>query len=204
VEFYPFDDAYVARLCAGDRPTQEHFTRYFSELLRIKLRGKLRTVQELEDLSQDVFMRALKALCPPPGGLRDGRKLGAFVNGICNNVYRESWRAGGRTEALGVEHDEVPDRTDGIEQMLLDSEQRAAVRATLATLPTRDRELLQALFFDDRDKDDLCRDFGVDRGYLRVLLHRALLRFRNAYSAPPDAPASPPRETDSQPSSLQD
>jgi RNA polymerase sigma-70 factor (ECF subfamily) len=204
VELYPFDDAYVARLCAGDRPTQEHFTRYFSELLLIKLRGKLRSLHALDDVRQDVFMRALKALCSPPG-LRDGRKLGAFVNGICNNVYREACRAGARTEALGEEHDAVADGADGIEQMLLSAEQRVRVRATLATLPPRDRELLQAMFFQDRDKDDLCREFGVDRNYLRVLLHRALQRFRAAYTEPaPARPDSPPRETDSQAPSLQD
>ena len=37
MELYAFDDDYVARLRAGDRFTEEHFLRYFNELLQIKL-----------------------------------------------------------------------------------------------------------------------------------------------------------------------
>jgi hypothetical protein len=31
------------------------------------------------------------------------------------------------------------------------------------------------------DKADVCRMFGVDSGYLRVLIHRAKAQFSNAY-----------------------
>jgi hypothetical protein len=31
---------------------------------------------------------------------------------------------------------------------------------------------------DERERDSVCREFGVSRGYLRVLLHRAKQRFR--------------------------
>jgi hypothetical protein len=33
----------------------------------------------------------------------------------------------------------------------------------------------------ERDKDQVCRDFGVDREYLRVLLHRAKQSFKALY-----------------------
>ena len=38
--------------------------------------------------------------------------------------------------------------------------------------------MLKWLFFDERDKNDICRDLQIDRGYLRVLVHRAKSRFR--------------------------
>ncbi len=47
------------------------------------------------------------------------------------------------------------------------------VRKVLEGLPEKDRRLLHALFIEDRDKDEVCREFKVDRNYLRVLLHRA-------------------------------
>ena len=31
---------------------------------------------------------------------------------------------------------------------------------------------------DERDKNDICRDLQIDRGYLRVLVHRAKAHFR--------------------------
>jgi RNA polymerase sigma-70 factor (ECF subfamily) len=48
-------------------------------------------------------------------------------------------------------------------------------------LPEKDRTILRWMFFDERDKGDICRALKVDREYLRVLLHRAKLRFRDDY-----------------------
>jgi len=42
------------------------------------------------------------------------------------------------------------------------------VREILLDLAPRDRLLLKAVFLDERDRDEVCREFGVDRDYLRV------------------------------------
>ena len=55
------------------------------------------------------------------------------------------------------------------------------VRKILAVLPARDRDLLRAVFLEERDKDAVCREIGVDRDYLRVLLHRAKDKFKAVY-----------------------
>jgi RNA polymerase sigma-70 factor (ECF subfamily) len=57
----------------------------------------------------------------------------------------------------------------------------AKVREILLDLPERDRLLLKAVFLDERDRDEVCRERGVDREYLRVLLHRAKQTFKTAY-----------------------
>lgn len=194
MELYAFDDDYLARLRAGDRFTEEHFLRYFNELLLIKLRGRLRTLQAIEDVRQEVFLRVFRAIRSAEG-IRDGRKLGAFVNSVCNNVVLESFRANGRTEALGEEHEDVPAEDEDIEQALLNGETRARVRRVLDRLARKDQELLRALFLEERDKDEVCRSFSVDRNYLRVLLHRAKEKFRSEYSSPEVAPFPSP-ETD--------
>ncbi len=48
-------------------------------------------------------------------------------------------------------------------------------------LSKRDRSLLKAVFLDERDRDEVCREFGVEREYLRVLLHRAKQEFKVEY-----------------------
>jgi len=48
-------------------------------------------------------------------------------------------------------------------------------------LPPRDSSLLYAVFIEERDRDEVCREFGVDRDYLRVLLHRAKQEFKTAF-----------------------
>ena len=189
MEFYTFDDAYVARLCAGDRFTEEHFRRYFDELLQIKLGSRVRSQQAIDDIRQEVFLRVFRTICSPDG-LRDGRKLGAFVCGVCKNVLFESFRENGRTEALGEEHEQVPDDSVDVVTALLTVEKCARVWRVLDCLAAKDRELLTAVFLNERDKDEVCHSFGVDRNYLRVLLHRAKEKFRSEYG-PPDAPTFP-------------
>ena len=46
--------------------------------------------------------------------------------------------------------------------------------------------MLRWLFFDERDKDGICRELNVDRNYLRVLVHRAKMRFRERFTAGAD------------------
>jgi RNA polymerase sigma-70 factor (ECF subfamily) len=69
------------------------------------------------------------------------------------------------------------------EWRLLKSEEREKVRDAIAGLPQRDRDLIRWLFFEGRTKDDVCRELNVDRGYLRVLFHRAKKRFRERFAA---------------------
>ncbi len=181
MQLYEFDDHYVRRLREADRWTEEHFFRYFNELLLIKLRGRLRSIEAIDDVRQEVFMRVLRTLRSPEG-LRDGRKLGAFVNSVCNNVLLESYRAQGRSSSLDSgEYREIPDSAIAADEALVTGETRARVRRVLQELPPKDADILRALFFEERDKDEICKEFQVDRNYLRVLVHRAKERFRQQY-----------------------
>ena len=56
------------------------------------------------------------------------------------------------------------------------------MREAIAGLPAKDKDLIRWLFFEDRDKDDVCRKLQVDREYLRVLLYRAKRRFRARFA----------------------
>src|SRR5437764_4939821 len=98
----------------------------------------------------------------PGGGLRDGRKLGAYVNTVCNNVVLEQYRQTNRTQPLLDEHLDLP-ASENIESALVNGEERERVRRVVNDLPPRDRDILKALFFDERANDDVCAEFGVDR-----------------------------------------
>jgi RNA polymerase sigma-70 factor (ECF subfamily) len=65
---------------------------------------------------------------------------------------------------------------------LIESDERSLVRQVLAELPEKEKELLKWLFFEERDKDDVCRQLSIDRNYLRVLVHRAKVRFRERFA----------------------
>jgi len=181
MDFFPFDDDYVRRLREGDRWTEEHFRSYFEQLLLIKLRRRLPSLEAIHDVRQEVFLRVFKMLRAPGGGLRDARKLGAYVNTICNNVVLEQYPLTNRTEPLLDAHLDLPTSED-VAGALVNREERERVRRVVGKLPARDRDILNALFFDERSNDDVCAQFGVDRGYLRVLLYRAKEKFREAWT----------------------
>jgi RNA polymerase sigma-70 factor (ECF subfamily) len=181
LQFQDFDEPYVERLRGGDFRTQEHFVTYFSELIRLKLRSRLRTPEAIEDVRQETFARVFSVL-RSPGGLRQPERLGAFVNSICNNVLLEHYRATSRDSSLEDEPDpELPDPVTDVWGAVALRQMQERVRQILEDLSERDRRLIRAVFLEERDKDEVCREFGVDRDYLRVLLHRAKQSFKSLY-----------------------
>jgi RNA polymerase sigma-70 factor, ECF subfamily len=182
MEFCSFDQAYVERLRAGDFRTQEHFASYFGALIQIKMRSRIRSAADIEDIRQETFTRVLKAL-RSQGGIREPEKLGAFVNAICNNVRNEFYR-GGLRESTAEEDDlaaEAADPAPDPLQQVMSHHARELVQEVIEELPRRDRNLLREVVLQERDKDEVCEELGVDREYLRVLLHRARMLFKDRY-----------------------
>ena len=181
LQFHSFDAGYVDNLCAGDLQTQEHFAAYFSQLIQLKLRSRLQSSQVIEDVRQETFARVFSVL-RKDGGLRQPERLGAFVNMICNRVLFEHYRTCGNSESLDVEgRPELPGKGPDAMEIAAAREIKDKVREILLDLPQRDRSLLKAVFLDERDRDEVCREFAVDRDYLRVLLHRAKQEFKTEY-----------------------
>lgn len=186
VQRQTFDADYLQRLAGRDEETERHFTEYFGELLTAKLRSRLRTPHLIDDVKQETFLRVLRAI-RQGGGVEDAPALGAFVNSVCNNVLFEVYRAEARVA------DPVEDRESAevdAETTLADRQQQAEVRAVLSAMPDKDRKILRWLFFEERDKDEVCRQLKVDREYLRVLLHRAKQRFRADFLKHQGAPVA--------------
>ena len=181
MQFQAFDAPYVERLRSGDFRTQEHFVAYFSELIQLKLRARLRSPQAIEDVRQETFVRVFAAL-RSAGGVRQPERLGAFVNSICNNVLLEHYRSSSRSDSLDDEpQNELPDPVMDVLGAVAAKQMEEKVREILDEMPERDRRILREVFLEERDKDDVCRDFGVDRDYLRVLVHRAKQSFKSLY-----------------------
>jgi RNA polymerase sigma-70 factor (ECF subfamily) len=179
MQFSSFNEDYVRRLASGDPEVEKHFTAYFGALLFLKLRTRLRSPQMVEDARQETFLRVLQAL-RKEGGLHNPERLGAFVNSVCNNVLLEAFRAAGKH---GQAPEDPPERADpsiDMESELVSRERKEMVRRVLVTLPPKDRDLLRMIFLEERDKSAICEEMKVSGDYLRVLLHRAKSKFRDA------------------------
>jgi RNA polymerase sigma-70 factor (ECF subfamily) len=181
VEFFNFDEAYLNRLREGDPATEQHFVSYFDQLLRIKLRSRTLPSDKVEDLRQETFIRVIVKV-RQQGGVRQPERFGAFVNSICNNVLLEYYRSSGKNQqSLEDAHLEIPDKVLDLEGMLVTKQSAEQVRQILGCMPKRDSALLRAIFLEEKEKDAICQELGVDRDYLRVLLLRAKDKFRALY-----------------------
>jgi RNA polymerase sigma-70 factor, ECF subfamily len=180
LQLQSFDQSYVERLSAGDFRTQEHFVAYFSELIQLKLRSRLHSAQAIEDVRQETFTRVFAAL--RSGKIRQPERIGAFVNSMCNNVLLEHYRSSSRDSSLeDEEQQDLPALTVDVLGAIAAKQMNEKIREILEEMPEKDRRLLREVFLEERDKDEVCRDFGVDREYLRVLLHRAKQSFKTLY-----------------------
>jgi len=181
LQFESFDAGYIESLRAGDHRTEEHFVGYFTELLHLKLRSRLKSSHAIEDVRQETFARVLRVL-RSEGSLRNPERLGAFVNTVCNNVLLEHYRSSSRSQSIDEEgQPELPATGIDVLDAVAQNQLKAKVQEILVELQPRDRELLKAVFLEDRDREEICRQFGVDREYLRVLLYRAKQEFKTEY-----------------------
>jgi RNA polymerase sigma-70 factor (ECF subfamily) len=181
LDFHQFNESYLHELRAQDMETEAHFVSYFSRILQNKLRRHLACPEHIKDVQQETLLRTWAAV-RAQGGIRQPERFGAFVSSVCNNILRESYRQRTRTRALDDLEIDPKDQSMGPDDMLLAAETRKQVRDVLSRLCPKDRKLLTAVFFEQRDKDEVCRELGVSRNYLRVLLHRARQQFMTHYA----------------------
>jgi RNA polymerase sigma factor (sigma-70 family) len=179
VDLYSFDDDYLRRLGAHDPATEDHFVSYFSERLKITLRARGIDSHTIEDVRQETFCRVWVAV--RAGAVNNPRGFGSYVHSVCKNVLSENRRIDFRNQHDSLESTDVADDKLGLEELMQQSENTELVGKVMASLPQRARSLLHARFFEERDNDEVCEQFAVGRDYLRVLLHRAILKFGEIY-----------------------
>src|SRR5215469_16195638 len=180
LDLYVFDKVYVDRLRDKEPSTEQHFAAYFGEILGIMLRARYLSPERVEDVRQETLRRVLAAI-RREGGIRQPERFGAFVSATCRNVLRENSRDWRKAQSLEEDCPQIADKIIDLERALITDEIKRKVRAILDEMGHRDRQLLRAIFLEDKDKDEICQEFGVDREYLRVLLHRAKGRFRSHF-----------------------
>lgn len=186
---FEFDENYLRALEGRDEAAENQLINSLGPRIRTVLRSHLRSWDRTLDAYQETFLRVFTYL-------RSGKTLDSpsslpgFVLAVSRNVAFEHLRSyGRRQDQFPEEMTDPADTAPGPEDQVVTEERKQIVRRMLGELNPRDRDLL-CLLLDDEDPAKLCRDFGVDRGYLRVLLHRARMRFKKALERRPDMSAA--------------
>jgi len=155
-----------------------------TDRLRLKLRYKVlyhvgHNCPDVDDLVQETLVRFFRA--EQRQTIRNNsEEFGAFLNGVCRNVILEYRRRVRREPFLDPDMP-IPDTAIRPEAEIL--EMRDAIDNGLSELAERDRMILRSLYLEGKDKEDICRDWGMTDAQFRVVLFRAKERFHRVYSA---------------------
>jgi len=180
--FHGFNADYLQRLAQGDPFVEQHFCDYFGELLLARLRRRLHSPALIDDIRQETLLRVLRTLRSGAGVLEPDR-FGAYVYSVCNNVMLELERDQQRHPLIKDNSADYADERVNLDLILVNEERKRLINQALREMSQRDGELLRLLFLEEMNPEDVCRRLGVDREYLRVLLHRAKHRFRSRFRA---------------------
>jgi RNA polymerase sigma-70 factor (ECF subfamily) len=150
----------------------ELFRRHYPSIRRACAR-KLRDLREADEIAQAAFVRAYERLDRCTGD----RKFGAWVQVIANNLCVDHMRATARsTPSEDVEFDLDATTGNSPEDALMRSEQAKMVRAALATLPDRQRDVVVARDLEGRRPPEIAAALGLSLGAVDSLLLRARRR----------------------------
>ena len=164
----------TARFDALYRETASDVYAYVMTLLRDRAAA--------EDVTAQTFERAYRKQAGFDAGRGTQR---AWLFGIARNAALDELRARKRTAALHGDPEDpgaagAPTPDDGEEAAL----RRATVRAALATLDSRERELIALKFHAGLSNAEIAKVLGISVANAGTRVHRAVTRLRKACHAP--------------------
>lgn len=171
------DDPILARARRGDRVALEELCQREWRPVYALLYAAVQDRSEAQDLTQEVFLRALKVLDRFHEGEAPFR---AFLKAIARNLLRDRWR-GRRPDPLDLSQmgDLPADDPDLADELAAEAE-RAQLLAALAALPDDYQSVVRLRLLDGRSGAEVATVLGRSPAATRQLLHRALGALRAA------------------------
>jgi len=165
------DQADVERVLAGDISAFEGIVRRWQgPLINLAYRF-CRDRGRAEEMAQEAFLRAFRAL----GQWRKDAVFSTWLFALATNLYRsELRRIPARMLSLTVSLDDIPEPRDarasdgGVE----DQDRDLAVRRAVGALPAKYRETLILFYFHDMDITSAARSLGLPEGTVKARLFR--------------------------------
>jgi RNA polymerase sigma-70 factor (ECF subfamily) len=162
----------VASLVRGDKGAWEAFVRRYAGLAAAAVRGVAREAGEVEDLTQEVFLRLcrndfrlLKTYDPRRAG------LSTWLTIVARSTARDALR---RRRPLAVAIDAVPEAQLSIEPV----EIVPKLKLPEALLSPRQRQILGMLYDRDMEVAEIAGQLGIDPQTVRSAHHKAMLKLR--------------------------
>lgn len=161
------DQAAVERVLAGDARAFEHIVRRWqAPLINLAYRF-CRDRSRAEDMAQEAFLRAFRALAQ----WRKDAAFSTWLFALATNLYRSELQ---RVPASTISLDDVPEpRGRSILEEAFGAEDRdERVRRAVAALPSKYRDALVLFYFHDMDVRAAAQSLGLAEGTVKARLHR--------------------------------
>src|ERR671936_1657017 len=169
------ETALLARLKAGDTKAFETLViTYQHRVFGVALR-MLGSRAEAEDVAQETFLRAHRAVADFRGDARLGTWLYAIASRLCLNRLASPDRRVARGDDVLVDvAASTPDAAAVAERAELD----AALRAAIAELPDERRLVLVLRDVEGLSYEQIAEALALDLGTVRSRLHRARMQLK--------------------------
>jgi RNA polymerase sigma-70 factor (ECF subfamily) len=167
------DEELMAAVARGEERALATLVGRYAERLHAFLVRVTGSRDDADDLLQDTWIRVARGA--PSFDTR--RRARPWLYGVAANLARDLHRRRGvrLRAAHAVKQDATP------EPVAFRPIERIELRARLARLPERLREVLVLRFYDDLDEAEMAEALGIPRGTVKSRLHGAIRELRRGW-----------------------
>jgi RNA polymerase sigma-70 factor (ECF subfamily) len=172
------DNELISKVLGGDQQAYAVLVdRYKSYVFTLALRFT-KNREDAEEVSQDIFIKAYRALADFRGASKFSTWLYTIVNTTCITFLRKK-----RLEVYSLDNEnvfEVADSQDsGFRANLVEQKSRVnMVNQAIALLSSDDAEIITLFYKAEQSLDEIAKVLGIESNAVKVRLHRARTRLR--------------------------
>ncbi|RYY11138.1 MAG: sigma-70 family RNA polymerase sigma factor [Chitinophagaceae bacterium] len=172
------DNELISKVLSGDQQAYATLvTRYQNYVFTLALRFT-KNREDAEEVSQDIFIKAYRALADFRGASKFSTWLYTIVNTTCITFLRKK-----KLEVHSLDNEkvfEVADNLDsGMRANLVEQKSRVSmVNQAVKMLGTDDAEIITLFYKGEQSLEEIAAILGVEANTAKVRLHRARARLK--------------------------
>jgi RNA polymerase sigma-70 factor, ECF subfamily len=149
------------------------YDRHFQQIYRF-VYSRVREQTAAEDVTSEVFMKALKAI---PRYQDTGRPFAAWLYQIAVNAIADRYRTQRPAQSIDDFHD-LSIAGPPLEEVAAQRDEMRRIWALVENLPAQQRTALVLKFQEDMKIEDIAVAMGKSAGAVKLLIHRGVSRLR--------------------------
>jgi RNA polymerase sigma factor (sigma-70 family) len=172
------DNELISKVLSGDQQAYAALVnRYQNYVFTLALRFT-KNREDAEEVSQDIFIKAYRALADFRGASKFSTWLYTIVNTTCITFLRKK-----RLEVHSLDNEKVFELADnqdsGMRANLVEQKSRLAmVNHAIKMLSTDDAEVITLFYKGEQTLEEIARILGIEANTVKVRLHRARTRLK--------------------------